>query len=93
MAEDAVPVERDAAVRAEIGGDTRAGGDPVVQGDDARVVWFERGHRARKRVAQTRYDLKQRQIGIAEPRADEVAAAGVVARQHPLKIAKIFRHP
>ena len=76
MAEDAVLVERDAAVRGEIGGDARAGGDPVVQGDDPRILRFERRHRAREGVAQPGHDLEQRQIGIAQLAPRQMAAAG-----------------
>ena len=44
MAENAVLVERDAAVGGEIGGDARARGNSAMQRDEARVMRFERRH-------------------------------------------------
>ena len=69
---DAVLVEGDPAVRREIGGDAGPGRDPVVQRNDPRVFRLEPRHGARKGVAQTRHDLKQRQIRIGQLRTDQM---------------------
>ena len=76
MPKDAVLVERNPAVRGEIGGDAGACCNHVVQRDDPRVFRLEPRHGARKGVAQTRYDLKERQIGIGQARTDQMGRAG-----------------
>ena len=54
---------------------------------------FEPRHRSRKGIAQAGNKLKQRQIAITDPAADEMAVALRVAFENPLKIAEIFRNP
>src|SRR6185437_3088137 len=43
-----------------------------------------------KGIAQPLNDLELRQIGIAEPRADEVLVAGRIALEHALEIVEEF---
>src|SRR5215470_15489773 len=93
MPEDAVLVERDAAVRGEIGGDAGAGGDAIMHTDDARMSRFEPRHHAWKGIAQPGDDLEQRQVGIGEFGADEMLVARRVVLQYPPEIAEIFRRP
>ena len=71
----------------------RAGRDAVVQRDDARVFRLEPRHRAREGVAQPGHDLEQREVGVGELGPDEMTVAGLVARQHVLEIAEVFRDP
>src|SRR5664279_2259421 len=63
-AEDAILVEGDPAVAAEIGLDVGSRGDAVVQIDQAGDVALERLHAPRKGVAQPLDDLEQRKIDI-----------------------------
>ena len=89
----AVLVDRDPALRREIGGNARSPCDPTVQLDDARMFRLETCHRARKGVAQTRHDLKERQIRISQLGADEVGGAASILLQHPFEIAQVFGRP
>jgi hypothetical protein len=79
MPKDAVLVERNSPGRGEIGGNARARCDHVVHGDDPRVFRLEPGHGARKGVAQTGHDLKQREIGVGQASADQMPIPGLVA--------------
>ena len=73
VAEDALLVERQAALGGQIGGDPRAGGDPRVQRHHLRMSLRGSRHRLRERVVQASHDLEQRQVGVGEPGTDEVA--------------------
>src|SRR5947209_20606035 len=58
----------------------------------ARKASFEPRHRARERIAQPGNELKQRQVAIADPPADQIAVALRVALDDPFEIAEIFRN-
>src|SRR5207245_309719 len=88
---DAVLVEGDPAIRGEIGRDARPGRNAVVQPNDARAFRFEPRHGARKGVAHTRYELKERQIRIGQLRTDEMGRAGSIALEHSFEIAEVLR--
>src|SRR6516162_2350709 len=90
VAENAALVEGDSAVAFEIGLDVRPLRDPVVQIGEAGNFLLEGLHPLWKRIAQSLDDLKQREIGVTEPSAGEIAAAGLV--EHVFEIAEIFRH-
>jgi hypothetical protein len=65
----------DAPLRGEVGLDARALGDAVVQRDKAGYFLLEALHALGKGVAQPLDDLKQRQIDVTEPAADQIFAA------------------
>ncbi len=93
MAEDADLIERQPPRRSQIGGDARAGGDPVVQRHDALVASGLARKGAGKRIIEPRHDLVERQIGIARARADQITVAARIMRQHFLEIAEKFGQP
>src|SRR6185312_6817610 len=91
VAEDTLLVEGDAAFRGDVALDAGPRRDAVVQSDEARTLLLEALHHARKSVAQPRDGLKQRQIGIAEASADEMAVTAGILGQHALEIIEILR--
>src|SRR5438477_11203643 len=92
MPENALFTERDTALRLQIVNDVRPGGDLVMQRGYARKASFEPRHRTRERIAQPGNELKQRQVAIADPPADQIAVARRVALDDPFEIAEIFRN-
>src|SRR5437764_13137964 len=58
--EDALRVECDAALGAQVSGEARACCHPVVERNQLGVFRLERGHRARKGVAQSLDHLEER---------------------------------
>src|SRR5215210_8052844 len=79
-------IECNPPLRLEIDRDTRPLRHAVVQRDYLRDFLFHSLHRLGKGVAQAFGDLKQRQVGVSEPRADQEFVAGRILRQHPLEI-------
>src|SRR5829696_5182420 len=92
MPENTLLVEGDTSLRVQIGVYARPGGDAAVQRDTPRKPWFELRHRAREGIAQSGNQLKQRELAITDPAADEMAVALRVLFEHPLEIAKVFRN-
>src|SRR5437660_11185684 len=92
MPENALFTERDTALRLQIVNEVRPGRDLVMQRGYARKASFEQSHRARERIAQPGNELKQRQVAIADPPADQIAVAPRVALDDPFEIAEIFRN-
>jgi hypothetical protein len=74
MPKDTLLVEWDPPLRREIGRYVRALGDAVVHGDDSREFLFKALHRLWECVAKAFDDLEHRQVGIAEPVAEEKGA-------------------
>src|SRR5258708_5816841 len=89
-AEDAPFIERDPALRLQVGGDARALGHVVVQRHETRDLLLEPFHPFRKCVAQPVDDLEQAQIDITELAAEDVRTAAFP--QQVFEIAKKLRH-
>src|SRR5690349_8870217 len=88
--ENAVLIERDTALRSEVGGDTRALGYATMECHDTWVLPFQACHGARKGVTQACHDLKQRQIGISQLRSDQMLPPRSIPFYHPLELTEIF---
>ena len=91
MAEDALLVERQAALRGEIRGNPWTGRYARVQRHHVPIPSREPRHRVRKRVMQPGHDLEQRQVCVGEPGADKMGGPAWVAREHTFEIADVFR--
>src|SRR2546423_12864197 len=63
-AEDALRVERDAALGAQVGRQPRALHHPVVKRGELRILGFERSHCPRKRVAQSLDHLEEGEFHV-----------------------------
>ena len=79
MPEEAVFVEGEAARALHIGGDARPLGDAVVERGDAWAFAELALGRLGEGIAEPLDDLEERQVGIGQPAADQVAVAFRVA--------------
>src|SRR5438094_7707227 len=82
-AEDALLVERDAALGAKIGGKARTLHHALVERDEPWILGLERAHRARKGVAQAFDHLEERELHVTE---------GLSALQ-ALEVIHVLRQP
>jgi len=89
MPKDTLLVEWEPPLRGEIGRDARTLGDAVVHADDSREFLLQALHRSWECVAKAFDDLEQRQVGIAEPTAQEKGAPA--AGDHAFEILQEFR--
>ena len=89
MAEDAVFVERDAAIRRKVVLDFVKLGHRVVAGNQARIVALDRFHANGEGVAQPLDKLEQRGVDVAPLVAEHKGA--VMGRQRILEIAEELR--
>ncbi len=89
-AEDPVLVEGDAPRGGEVGGEARAGGDAVAQGDEVGVVALGARPPPREGVREPGEHLEHRQVDVRGRAPDEVLPAAM--RERPLEVREEFRH-
>ena len=87
--EDALFVERDAPLRGKIGRDARPVRDPLMERNATRHLPFNPRHRIWERIAQSVYDLEQREVRIAERAAKKLGSPSVT--DHAFEILQEFR--